>query len=76
MRPNQLKRRLAAGETVIGSMAYIPSARFAEVLGLIGFDFVVIDMEHGPIETAMAEDMVRAAPSTVTWLLGAAWPMQ
>lgn len=61
MRTNQLKRKLAAGEVAIGSFAYLPSARFAEILGLIGFDFVVIDMEHGPIETTMAEDMVRAA---------------
>src|SRR6266542_5844773 len=66
MRPNQLKRKLAAGETVIGSMAYIPAARFVEVLGLIGFDFVVMDMEHGPIETTMAEDMVRAAEAAGT----------
>ena len=27
----------------------------------IGFDFVVIDMEHGPVDMAMAEDMIRAA---------------
>jgi 4-hydroxy-2-oxoheptanedioate aldolase len=61
MRANELKRKLAAGEVAVGSFAYLPSARFVELLGLIGFDFAVIDMEHGPIEMTMAEDMVRAA---------------
>lgn len=60
MRANQLKRKLVAGETVVGSFDYIPSGKLAEIIGLIGFDFVVIDMEHGPIDTTMAEDMVRA----------------
>ena len=61
MRANALKRKLAAGETVIGSIVYIPSARLAEIVSLIGFDFIVIDMEHGPIDIGVAEDMVRAA---------------
>jgi 4-hydroxy-2-oxoheptanedioate aldolase len=64
MRTNQIKKRLAVGETVVGSFAYIPSAKFVEVLGLIGFDFVVIDMEHGPVDTSAAEEMVRAAEVT------------
>ena len=61
MRANELKRKLAAGQTVVGSFIYIPSAKFTEIVGLLGFDFVVIDMEHGPIDTSIAEDMVRAA---------------
>ena len=61
MRVNELKKNFAAGQTMIGSFAYLPSAKFVEVLGWIGFDFVVIDMEHGPVDTAIAEDMVRAA---------------
>lgn len=64
MRVNQLRQKLAAGETAIGSFAYVPSPRFVELLGLTGFDFVVIDMEHGPIDLTMAEDMVRAAESS------------
>jgi 4-hydroxy-2-oxoheptanedioate aldolase len=61
MRANVLKQKLAAGETVIGSIVYIPSARLAEIVSMIGFEFVVIDMEHGPIDIGVAEDMVRAA---------------
>jgi 4-hydroxy-2-oxoheptanedioate aldolase len=61
MRANELSRRLAAGETAIGCIVYLPSARLTEIVSLIGFDFVVIDMEHGPIDIGVAEDMVRAA---------------
>jgi len=60
MRANELKRKLAAGDTVIGGILAVPSARLAEIVGLLGFDFIVIDMEHGPIDAGMAEDMVRA----------------
>jgi 4-hydroxy-2-oxoheptanedioate aldolase len=64
MRPNELKRKLAAGQTVVGSFVYVPSAKLTEIIGLLGFDFVVIDMEHGPVDTVVAEDMVRAAELT------------
>jgi 4-hydroxy-2-oxoheptanedioate aldolase len=59
MRTNELRVKLAAGETVVGSFVYIPSAKLVEIVGLVGFDFVVIDMEHGPVDTVVAEDMVR-----------------
>lgn len=64
MRTNDLKRKLASGQTVVGSFAYVPSAKLTEIIGLLGFDFVVVDMEHGPIDTSIAEDMVRAAELT------------
>jgi 4-hydroxy-2-oxoheptanedioate aldolase len=64
MRPNELKRKLAKGQITVGSFVYIPSAKLTEIVGLLGFDFVVIDMEHGPIDTSLAEDMVRAADLT------------
>ena len=61
MNVNLTKKKLADGELVIGSFVYVPSARLTEIVGLLGFDFVVIDMEHGPVDIGMAEDMVRAA---------------
>jgi 2-keto-3-deoxy-L-rhamnonate aldolase RhmA len=35
---NPLKSKLVAGEVVIGSFVYIPSAALAEIMGLAGFD--------------------------------------
>jgi len=58
---NSLKAKLAAGQTVVGSFVYVPSPMLTELVGLTGFDFVVIDMEHGPVDIGTASDMVRAA---------------
>lgn len=60
LRINQIKARLKKKEVVIGSFVYVPSGKLAEVIGLCGFDFVVIDQEHGPIGIECAEEMVRA----------------
>ena len=60
MKTNTLKTRLAEGKVAVGSFMYIPSAKLTEIVGLLGFDFIVIDMEHGPVDTVVAEDMVRA----------------
>mgnify|MGYP005853492995 CR=1 FL=1 len=61
MLANPLKAKLAAGQVVIGSLVYVPSPVFTEIVALTGFDFVVIDMEHGPVDIGVAGDMVRAA---------------
>jgi len=58
---NTLKEKLVRGEIAVGSFVYVPSAKLTEIVGWLGFDFVVIDMEHVPVDTALAEDMVRAA---------------
>ncbi len=58
---NELKRKMAEGQVAVGSFVYIPSAKVTEIIGLAGYNFVVIDMEHGPITTETAEEMVRAA---------------
>ena len=63
MRPrvNTTKRKLDDGETVFGIFCAIPSPRVVELCGIAGFDYVVIDAEHGPIDVGMCENMVRAA---------------
>ena len=37
---------------------------FIEICGHAGFDFAVIDMEHGPLHPLAAEDLCRAADCT------------
>lgn len=58
---NTLKDRLRSRELVVGSFVYLPSPGLTEIVGLTGFDFVVIDMEHGSVGIETAEEMVRAA---------------
>ncbi|WP_169054032.1 aldolase/citrate lyase family protein [Nitratireductor sp. XY-223] len=56
-----LKARLDAGETVLGTWNVIPDPTVVEILADAGFDFVVIDMEHGPHHFVGACDQIRAA---------------
>lgn len=61
--PNEgrLKRRLQAGETVIGPFCIVPNLSMVEALGHAGMDFIIIDTEHGPIDIQTAQDMCIAA---------------
>jgi 4-hydroxy-2-oxoheptanedioate aldolase len=61
MRENAVKRKLEAGEMVVGCFVPYPSAELAEICGLIGFDFVLIDAEHGPMSPESAYRMVLGA---------------
>lgn len=56
-----LKNKLAAGKTVLGTWCEIPSPEFINVLAKGGFDFVIIDMEHGSCDYEQAGKMVMAA---------------
>jgi 4-hydroxy-2-oxoheptanedioate aldolase len=56
-----LQQKLAAGTIVKGSFIMTGTPAFVEMLGLAGFDFVVIDTEHSPNDPAMVEHLVRAA---------------
>jgi len=42
-----LRQRVLDGETVLGCFLNLGSALTAEIIGKAGFDFVVIDLEHG-----------------------------
>ncbi len=42
-----IKKRLRDGETLIGCWLNLGSALTAEIVGLAGFDWVLIDLEHG-----------------------------
>jgi len=61
MQKNALKQKLERGETVIGPFLNCSYPAFIEIVGLAGFDFAIIDMEHGPLSVETAEDLCRAA---------------
>jgi 4-hydroxy-2-oxoheptanedioate aldolase len=63
-RENVLKRRLAKGESIFGCWVDTGSPTIVEILGHAGFDFVVIDLEHGQGDLAAAMEMIRAAQLT------------
>ena len=61
IRENQLKRKLQQGEVVLGLFINSSYPAFVEICGHAGFDFVIIDLEHGPLHPLVAEDLCRAA---------------
>jgi 4-hydroxy-2-oxoheptanedioate aldolase len=57
---NSLKKRLKNGETIMGGWCDIPSAAAINIIATAGLDFLIIDMEHGPLGIETVNDMIRA----------------
>ncbi|MFE7083966.1 HpcH/HpaI aldolase/citrate lyase family protein [Priestia megaterium] len=60
---NLLKQRINDGEKVIGAFIGIYSPSIIEMLGYAGYDFVVIDDEHGAFSYSELENLIRTADS-------------
>jgi 4-hydroxy-2-oxoheptanedioate aldolase len=60
MKPNRMKEKLARGEPALGCSVMIPSPQVVEMLGFAGFDWVLVDCEHGSIGPADVELMAMA----------------
>ncbi len=57
-----LKSKLLSGShPLLGSFLGIPSPALVEMLGQAGYDFVVLDMEHGTFSLESFENCLRAA---------------
>lgn len=74
MRENTVKRTLRAGGISVGSWVSMDSVLGAEVMANAGFDWLVIDMEHGPVSMSDAQRMIAAIRTTETIpLVRVAW---
>ncbi len=60
---NQLKAKLKAGETVFGTWSMLGSPSVMNAIGHSGVDFIIIDMEHGPMTYETAESQIYATES-------------
>lgn len=58
---NRMKEKLAQGEVVIGPFVGLNCPDLVEMMGMTGFDFCVIDTEHGPMNPESIQHMIRAA---------------
>ncbi len=76
---NPLKRRLDEGGTALGFLVSMPSVQLTQILAASGADWLLIDLEHGPIDNATVHAMIAATagtacapivrvPSTEPWL--------
>jgi len=57
---NPLREKLARGEAVVGTFVSLPSPPFVQILAGCGFDFLIVDCEHGPIGPETAQAMITA----------------
>jgi 2-keto-3-deoxy-L-rhamnonate aldolase RhmA len=55
------RRRLKAKEQLVGTFIKTPTTHATEILGLLGFDFVVFDQEHAPLGREVLDTMILAA---------------
>ena len=71
MKPNRVKELLQQGKYTCGSWVSLCSPMGAEVMGLMGFDWLLIDMEHGAgdYQTLLGQlQAVAAAGETVPFV--------
>src|SRR6476620_1596322 len=61
MKTNRMKAKLLAGVPAYGASVMIPSPQLVEMLGYAGFDWVLIDCEHGSMSPSDVELMAMAA---------------
>lgn len=59
-----LRTRIRNGESLLGAFVMIPSPAVVEMLGYSGFDFAIIDSEHGASSTESIENQIRAAEAS------------
>ncbi len=61
VRPNRFKQRLRDGHTVFGGLLRTPEPVLVEVLGSAGYDYVVLDAEHGAHSFEALDALILAA---------------
>lgn len=64
MSTNSVAAALGAGRTVVGGWCTTPSAYNAELLAILGFDYVGIDRQHGLIDDSDMVHMLMAVGHT------------
>ena len=73
MRTNRMKEKIQAGEPALGVSMMIPSPQLVEMVGRLGYDWVLIDCEHGTISLETVELMVMAAEASGLTPIGRPW---
>ena len=58
---NQFKEKIKNGEALLGTFIELNNPAIAQIAGLAGYDFVILDGEHGEIAVEDAANLARAA---------------
>ncbi len=57
----EFRQRLLARSHLIGTFIKTPTSHATEIFGSLGFDFVVFDQEHAPLDARALDTMILAA---------------
>jgi 4-hydroxy-2-oxoheptanedioate aldolase len=66
MNPERLRQALTDKKVLFGTWVQTPSAEVVEILGWSGWDFVILDLEHGPYGPEGLPHLIRAAEAAGT----------
>ena len=66
MNAERLRQALASQKVVYGTWVQTPSPEVVETLGWSGWDFVILDLEHGPYGVETLRYLIRAAEASET----------
>ena len=73
MQSNRVKAILAQGQATVGSWLGLGCPEVAEIMANVGFDWLVVDTEHGPMDFEKAQAMLQAMNGTKPSLCSG-WP--
>src|SRR5688572_19041147 len=59
IKPNKTKAKLQAGQPAFGVIATSDDPQLAELFGIAGFDYYMLDAEHGLIDPMQASNVIR-----------------
>lgn len=62
----EFREKLDNGKYVYGPFMKTSDPMFVEAVGLAGFDYVILDMEHGPVTIENQQNNIRAAEARKT----------
>lgn len=65
----RLKERLKAGESLLGCWSILASPSVSEIVGRSGFDFQILDFEHGVFNLGTLESCIRASEAGDTTVI-------
>ena len=74
LQANRFKARLKAGESLVGLWSQFGNASATEIVADAGFDWILVDTEHAPLDLASVIDQLRViGPTSTSAIVRPAW---
>src|SRR6202140_177597 len=61
---NRLRKQWREGRPTFGAIVTIPSIQPVQIMARSGLDWIIVDLEHGPIDLTSAHAMIVATSGT------------